>query len=102
MEKGQEFFPTNPDLADILGDTDFDFDKSDFVDVWIPHFQMSRLQNSESTDFQISGFPDSQISNRTARGRGADGGPVAHDDDLFANQHIKSLEYHACHPTGLP
>ena len=30
---GQEdFFPTNPDLADILGDTDFDFGNFDFWD----------------------------------------------------------------------
>ena len=30
---GQEdFFPTNPDLADILGDTDFDFENFYFLD----------------------------------------------------------------------
>ena len=26
------FFPTNPDLADIFGDTDFDFDNFCFFD----------------------------------------------------------------------
>ena len=26
------FFPTNPDLADILGDTDFDFENFYFLD----------------------------------------------------------------------
>ena len=47
---GQEdFFPTNPDLADILGRTDFDFDYCyflDFLDLKFPDFQFP--------DFQIS------------------------------------------------
>ena len=65
------FFPTNPDLADILGDTDFDFENSIFGYCWIPNFQISRFQNSGLPDFQISGFPDSQISTWPAgRGRG--------------------------------
>ena len=43
------FFPTNPDLADILGDTDIDFDvfhvsflDPKFPDVQVPDFQISR------------------------------------------------------------
>ena len=40
-------FPANPDLADILGDMDSDFENSHF-----PYF----------FGFQISGFPGSQIS----------------------------------------
>ena len=48
---GQEdLFPANPDLADILGRTYFDFDKflfPRFFIVWIPHFWISR-----SPDFQ--------------------------------------------------
>ena len=50
MTWGQEdFFPDNPDLADILGDTDLDFENLYFLDFcWIP-------------DFQISGLPDSWI-----------------------------------------
>ena len=47
---GQEdFFPTNPDLANILGDMDFDFDNFyflDFFDLKFPDFQFP--------DFQIS------------------------------------------------
>ena len=48
---GQEyFFPTNPDLADILGDMDFDFENSylfifldpKFPDFQVPDFQISR------------------------------------------------------------
>ena len=32
------FFPTNPDLADILGDTDFDFENFYFLDFLGPKF----------------------------------------------------------------
>ena len=51
MKWGQEdLFPTNPDLADILGRTDFDFDSFIFIcfldpkfaDVQVPDFQISR------------------------------------------------------------
>ena len=41
------FVPTNPDLADILGRTDFDFENSHFFVFF---------------GFQISGFPSPQIS----------------------------------------
>ena len=41
------FFPTNPDLADILGRTDFYFEIF-FVTFWIPNSQISR-----SADFQV-------------------------------------------------
>ena len=42
-------FPTNPDLADILGRTDFDFENFYFLFVfWISNFQISRFP-----DFQI-------------------------------------------------
>ena len=34
-----EFIPTNPDLADILGRTDFDFENFHFLDFfWVPNF----------------------------------------------------------------
>ena len=45
-------FPTNPDLANILGDTDFDFENLYFSDFLDPRF----------LDFQIPGFPDSRPS----------------------------------------
>ena len=36
-KSGQEdLFPTNPDLADILGRTHFDFDISYFLDLLVP------------------------------------------------------------------
>ena len=43
------FFPTNPDLAHILGDTDFDFE----------NFVFGILLDSKFLDFQV---PDFQIS----------------------------------------
>ena len=46
------FFPANPDLADILGDTDFDFENLYFSDFLDPRF----------LDFQIPRFPDSRLS----------------------------------------
>ena len=46
------FFPTNPDLADILGKMDLNFDNSYFFDFLDPTF----------LDFQIPGFPDSRLS----------------------------------------
>ena len=52
------FFPTNPDLADILGRTDLDFDNcyfSAFLDAKFLAFQVPRSPNS-----QISRFPDFQ------------------------------------------
>ena len=37
------FFPTNPDLADILGDTDFDFENFHFWDFLDPKFPGSQI-----------------------------------------------------------
>ena len=49
---GQEdFVPTNPDLADILGRADLDFDSF----FWTPTFWISR-----SRDLQVPRFPGSQ------------------------------------------
>ena len=49
MGLGVVFVPTNPGLADILGNMDFDFGDFSFLD---PTF----------LDFQIPGFPDSRLS----------------------------------------
>ena len=52
-KRGQEdFFPTNPDLANILGKTDLDFENFMFLIVLTPNFWASR-----SLDLQIPGFP---------------------------------------------
>ena len=52
------FFPTNPDLADIFGRTDLNFENSFFFLIfWTPNFWISRFP-----DLQISGFPGPQIS----------------------------------------
>ena len=53
------FFLTNPDLADLLGRTDLNFDNCyfKFCMFWTPTFWISRSPN-----LQISGFPGPQIS----------------------------------------
>ena len=60
------FFPTNPDLADILGDMDFDFENFDFflilLDPKFPDFQVS--------DFQKSGLGQPWAGLERKRGRG--------------------------------
>ena len=51
------FVPTNPDLVDIFGRADLDFDNFYFSIFWTPHFWISR-----SPDLQIPRFLGSQIS----------------------------------------
>ena len=52
------FFPTNPDLADISGRIDLNFEIFYyFLFCWTPDFWISR-----SPHLQISGFPGPQIS----------------------------------------
>ena len=46
-----DFVPTNPDLADILGDMDFDFENFYFLDLLDPKFQ-----DFQVPDFQKSGL----------------------------------------------
>ena len=72
FEKGSGFFPTNPDLADSSGNTDFDFENFHCLGVWIPYFQ-----NSGFLDFQITGFLD--LGTRFLAMAGCEGGgaPVA-------------------------
>ena len=48
-------FPANPNLADILGRTDLDFETFNFLDLLDPHI-------SGFPGPQISKFPKSQIS----------------------------------------
>ena len=52
---GQEdFFPTNPDLADILGRTDFDFEN--FYVLFFFGSQIPRFPGSRFLNFQKSGL----------------------------------------------
>ena len=44
----EDFFPTNPDLADILGRMDFDFE----------NFYFFHFLDSKFLDFQVPRFPD--------------------------------------------
>ena len=63
----EDFFPTNPDLADILGRTDLIFETFhifDFLDPNILNFQVPKSQNfwiSRSPDLQIPKIPDFQV-----------------------------------------
>ena len=57
-------FPTNPDLANILGDTDFDFENSflnmfldpTFPDFWISRFLDSQIQGCHLVIFGRGGL----------------------------------------------
>ena len=72
--------PTNPDLADILGDTDFDFDNLNFLDLLDPtflDFPVPRFPN-----FQIPRFPDAAgAAGRTLRSQ-PDPSPNAPRDQI--------------------
>ena len=62
----EDFFPTNPDLADILGRTDLNFERClfFFFDPNFLDFQVPRSPNSQICSFpdlQISKFPDFQV-----------------------------------------
>ena len=53
------FFPTNPDLADILGDTDFDFLYFwDFLGFQIPRFPGSRFPDAAACGRTLRSQPD--------------------------------------------
>ena len=59
----EDFFLANPDLADILGRTDFDFENFyflDFLDLkfpdfWVPDFQISSLGPGLGPDAAAAG-----------------------------------------------
>ena len=65
----EDFFPTNPDLADILGRTDLDFEIFYLIlclllDANILNFQVPKSQKiwiSRSPDLQIPKIPDFQV-----------------------------------------
>ena len=64
-KRGQEdFFPTNPDLADILGRTDLNFENFyffGFLDPTFLDFQPPRSLNFWIFRFRISKLPDFQV-----------------------------------------
>ena len=61
---GKVIFPANPDLADILGRTDFDFGYFHFVDCLDPEFldlQVPRFQKSGPAGFEPFGPNDVDV-----------------------------------------
>ena len=54
----EDFFPTNPHLADILGRTDLDFESFYFTDLLDPKFLDFQVPRSPKS--KISRFPDFQ------------------------------------------
>ena len=89
------FFPSNPDLANILGDTDFEFEflfflfflGPKFPDVQVPKFWIYRFPN-----FWISRFPDFHTDGQAGVGGGGRLGDITtrrlklQPEDLNYNQ----------------
>ena len=78
------FFPTNPDLADILGRTDLNFEIFQFLDPTFLDFQVPRSPNSQISkvpDFQVPRFPDAAACGRTLRSQ-PDPSPNAPRDQI--------------------
>ena len=84
MARQDDFVPTNPDLAHILGRMDFNFELFILLIFWIPNFWISRFQKSgfpQNLDFPASQNLDFPASKKSARrpgggrtdGRTADG-----------------------------
>ena len=70
----EDFFPTDPDLADILGRMDLDFENFyffDFLDPRFLDFQVPRFSNFWISRPQISKFPDLQVPRFPDSGAGA-------------------------------
>ena len=82
---GRCFFPANPDLADILGDMDFEFYIFHVLFLIIPNFQRFQVPKlwifqdldfpaSQHLDFPTSQIWISQLQKQThTDGRGTDG-----------------------------
>ena len=76
----EDLFPTNPDLANILGRTDLIFDNFFFFDFLDPNnlnFQVPKSQNfwmPRSPDLQIPRIPDFQVPRFPDAAGGAAGG----------------------------
>ena len=78
MEPGG-FFPTNPDLADIVGRTDLDFGNFHFLKYFLdpkfPDFQIPKFWISRFPDFWIFRFPDFHMAGRPGAGNGSAAAP---------------------------
>ena len=55
------FVPTNQDLADVLGRTDFDFENFYFLNFLDPSFLDLQVPRSPNSQISISKFPGFQV-----------------------------------------
>ena len=78
----------SPNLADILGDTDFDFESFHFL---IPCSQISRLH-----EFNIDRFLDYQIADSMLSARGNQSTALRHFSDSSGPQIGQALFLHVC------
>ena len=91
MKWGQEdFVPTNPDLVDILGDTDFDFENVIFAFFWIPNFQISRSQISKFPEI----WPGPALGRAWATATASSGGAVVVAGLLKRSGNTNTISYH--------
>ena len=81
---GEDSFPTNPDLADILGRTDVDFENS--YSLVFFGYQISRFPGSRFPSFQQSGLGQAWARCRLGLGRARPGlGLLGHSDRFHTN-----------------
>ena len=85
---GNNGFKWSPNLADILGDTDFDFESFHFL---IPCSQISRLH-----EFNIDRFLDYQIPDSMLSARGNQSTALRHFCDSSGPQIGQALFLHVC------
>ena len=82
MKWGQDdLFPTNPDLADIVGRTDLDFENLFLVIFWTQFSGFPGPQISKFPDVQVPRFPDAGAARRTLRSQ-PDPYPTAPKDQI--------------------
>ena len=75
------FFPTNPDLADILGRTDFNVENFyvfDFLDTKLLDFQVSRFPNSQTEAWARPGPDLGRPAHRPRHLRDTSATPLRH------------------------
>ena len=87
----RRFFPTNPDLANILGDADF------YFDILCLYFLRSQFSRFQIPGFQIPGFPDFQVpgtwNQLPGYGRLRPGGGTSRRISAVSGRHSRTTEF---------